>query len=50
MVRSFNRVDYPALDYCAIELQDFPDELRKVRNYNYANYYRLIIKHILMPR
>lgn len=29
MVRSFNRVDYPALDYCAIQLQDFPDELRK---------------------
>ena len=30
MVRSFNRVDFPALEYCSIELQDFPDELRKV--------------------
>jgi len=29
MVRSFNRVDFPALEYCSIELQDFPDELRK---------------------
>merc|ERR1711997_147743 len=29
MRRSFNRVDYPALEYCAIQLQEFPDELRK---------------------
>jgi len=27
--RSFGRKDYPTLDYCAIELQVFPDKLRK---------------------
>lgn len=27
--QSFNRKDYPTLDYCAIQLQEFPDELRK---------------------
>ena len=30
MVHSFKRVDYLPLEYCAIQLQDFPDELRKV--------------------
>ena len=40
MVRSFNRVDFPALEYCSIELQDFPDELRKV--------FWKTLKHILL--
>ena len=30
MVHSFQRVDYLPLEYCAIQLQEFPDELRKV--------------------
>lgn len=27
--RSFNEKDYPTLDYCAIQLQEFPDDLKK---------------------
>ena len=27
--RSFNAKDYPTLGYCAIQLQEFPDKLRK---------------------
>ena len=27
--RSLNSKDYPTLDYCAIQLQEFPDTLRK---------------------
>jgi len=26
---SFNRRDFPLLDYCAIQLQEFPDDLRR---------------------
>jgi hypothetical protein len=26
---SFNSKDYPTLDYCAIQLQEFPEKLRK---------------------
>ena len=26
---SFNSKDYPTLDYCAIQLQEFPDEPKK---------------------
>ena len=27
--RSLNSKDYPTLDYCAIQLQEFPDKIRK---------------------
>ena len=27
--RSFNSKDYPTLDYCAIQLQEFPDKLNR---------------------